>query len=104
MLVATYGGLHVREGGRDWPRILMSRPVGGFVWLRLLVAAIRNPVSPVGRDEVARQASPPGLSRNVQLKRLRNFVSKGLPDMPSVLRHRIVLTSQRINYRLNDCE
>jgi hypothetical protein len=104
MLVATFGGLHVREAGKDWAQDLMSRPVTGFVWLRLLVAAIRNPVSPVGRDEVARQASPPGLSRDVQLKRLRNVVAKGLPEMPTVLRDRIVVMPEWMKFRLEDCE
>jgi hypothetical protein len=104
MTVATFGGLRVRAGGQDWAQALMSRPVTGFVWLRLLVAAIRNPVSPVGRDEVARQASPPGLSRDVQLKRLRNVVAKGLRQMPAVLRDRIVVTSESMSFRLEDCE
>jgi hypothetical protein len=104
MTVATFGGLRVRAGGQDWAQALMSRPVTGFVWLRLLVAAIRNPASPVGRDEVARQASPPGLSRDVQLKRLRNVIAKGLREMPAVLRDRIVVMPESMSFRLEDCE
>lgn len=104
MTVATFGGLHVREGGQDWGQAVTSRPVTGFVWLRLLVAAIRNPVSPVGRDEVARQASPPGLSRDVQLKRLRNVIAKGLREMPAVLRDRIVVMPESMSFRLEGCE
>jgi hypothetical protein len=104
IVVATFGGLRLRAGDQDWAQALMSRPVTGFVWLRLLVAAIRNPVSQVGRDEVARQASPPGLTRDVQLKRLRNVVAKGLPKMPAVLRDRIVVMPESMSFRLEDCE
>jgi hypothetical protein len=103
MTVATFGGLHVREGGQDWAPALMSRRMTGFVWLRLLVAAIRNPVSPVGRDEVARQASP-GLSRDVQLKRLRNVIAKGLREMPVVLRDRILVMPESMSFSLEDCD
>ena len=103
MIVATFGGLHIREAGQDWAQALISRPVTGFVWLRLLVAAVRNPASPVGRDEVARQASP-GLSRDVQLKRLRNVIAKGLREMPPVLRDRILVMPESMSFRLEGCE
>jgi hypothetical protein len=102
MIVATFGGLHIREGGRDWAQALMSRPVTGFVCLRLLVAAIRDPASPVSRDEVARQASP-GLGRDVQLKRLRNVIAKGLREMPPVLRDRILVMPESMSFRLEGC-
>ena len=104
MMIATFGGLSVRAGGQDWAQALMSRSVTGFVWLRLLVAAIRNPVLQVGRDEIARQASPPGLSRDYQLKRLRNVVSRGLPKMPAVLRDRVVVMPDSMSFSLEDCE
>jgi hypothetical protein len=103
MVVSTFGGLHVREGGTDWAQALMSRPVTGFVWLRLLVAAINDPDTPVSREEVARQASP-GLSRDVQLKRLRNVVAKGLREMPLPLRERIVVNPEVMSFTLEDCE
>jgi hypothetical protein len=103
-IVTTFGGLHIREGGQDWAGALTSRPVTGFVWLRLLVATVRNPASNVGRDEVARQASPPGLSREVQLKRLRNVIAKGLPEMPAVLRDRIRVTPESMSFELEGCE
>jgi len=103
MVVSTFGGLHVREAGKDWAQALMSRPVSGFVWLRILVAAIRDPGAPPSREEVARQASP-GLSRDVQLKRLRNVVAKGLHDMPPVLRDRIFVQPEVMSFRLEGCE
>jgi predicted Zn-dependent protease len=81
----------------------MSRPVTGFVWLRLLIAAVRDPASAVNRDEVARQASP-GVSRAVQLKRLRNVIAKGLPEMPAVLRERIQVQPQSMSFSLEGCE
>ena len=103
MVVTTFGGLHVREGGNDWAQALMSRPVTGFVWLRLLVAAVRSPTTPVGREELARQATP-GLSRDVQLKRLRNVIAKGLREMPSVLRNRILVKPEVMSFDLDGCE
>jgi hypothetical protein len=103
MLVTTFGGLHIREGGVDWAQALMSRPVTGFVWLRLLVGAVRTPATPVGREEVARQASP-GLSRDVQLKRLRNVIAKGLREMPPALRDRILVKPEVMSFDLDGCE
>lgn len=102
MVVRTFGGLHVLQGGTDWGQALMSRPVTGFVWLRLLVSAISAPLTRVGRDEVARQASP-GLSRGVQLKRLRNVVGKGLREMPAALRERILVEPDVMSFRLDGC-
>jgi len=103
MVVRTFGGLHVHQGGKDWAQELMSRPVTGFVCLRLLVAAIRDPTARIGRDEVARQASP-GLGRNVQLKRLRNVVGKGLREMPAPLADRILVEPEVMSFRLEGCE
>lgn len=102
MVVSTFGGLHVLQGGTDWAQSLMSRPVTGFVWLRLLLSAVSAPLARVGRDEVARQASP-GLSRDVQLKRLRNVVGKGLREMPAALRDRILVEPEVMSFRLDGC-
>ncbi len=103
IVVTTFGGLHVRQGGTDWAQALTSRSVTGFVWLRLLVAAVRNPNSHVARDEIGRQASP-RLSRDVQLKRVRNVIAKGLREMPPVLRDRILVTSEAMSFKLDGCE
>jgi hypothetical protein len=103
MVVSTFGGLHIREGGTDWAQELMARPVTGFVWLRLLVAAINDPAAKPSREELARQATPPGLSREVQLKRLRNVVARGLPEMPAPLRGRILVEPEAMSFRLEDC-
>ena len=102
-VISTFGGLHVREGGKDWAQALMPRPVSGFVWLRLLVAAIRDPHAPVSREEVAREASP-GVSRDFQLKRLRNVIAKGLRDMPHALRDRITVQPEVMSFKLDGCE
>jgi hypothetical protein len=52
---------------------------------------------------VARQASP-GLGRNVQLKRLRNVVGKGLREMPAPLADRILVEPEVMSFRLEGCE
>jgi hypothetical protein len=103
VVVSTFGGLHVRQGGNDWAQALMSRPVSGFIWMRLLVAAIRDPGAPLIREELAREASP-RVSRNVQLKRLRNVINKGLRDMPPALRDRVAVQPEVLSFRLDGCE
>jgi len=103
MVVTTFGGLHIREGARDWAQELISRPVTGFVWLRLLVAAILDPNARPGRDEISRQATPPGLSRAIRLKRLRNVITRGLGEMPEALRERIAVEPEALSFRLDGC-
>ena len=98
--IRTFGALRVQDGEKDWAQALLSRPVTGFVWLRLLVAAIQDPSSRLTRDEIARQASP-GVSREVQLKRLRNFVGRGLKEMPTALRERILVEPEALGFRLD---
>jgi len=100
--IRTFGALHVQEGGKDWAPALLSRPVTAFVWLRLLVAAIQDPLSRLTRDEIARQASP-GVGRDVQLKRLRNFVGRGLKEMPTALSERILVEPDALGFRLDGC-
>jgi DNA-binding SARP family transcriptional activator len=102
-IISTFGGLHIREGGQDWAQALRSRSVTGFVWLRLLVAGVMKPGSQVARHDVAGQASP-RQSRDVQLKRLRNVISKGLPELPPVLRDRILVMPESMSFNLEDCE
>lgn len=103
MVVGTFGGLHVHQGGTDWAPALLSRPVTGFVWLRLLVASICDPMARPGRDEIARQTSP-GLGRNIQLKRLRNIIGKGLREMPAALSDRILVEPEVISFKLDCCQ
>jgi hypothetical protein len=103
MVVTTFGGLHILQGRRDWAQALMSRHVTGFVWLRLLLGAIRDPGSQVSREEIGRQASP-GVSRGVQLKRLRNVIGKGLRGMPAALSDSIQVSADAMSFRLEGCE
>lgn len=103
MVVRTFGGLHMHQGGKDLAQDLLSRQLTGFVCLRLLVAAIRDPTARISRDEVASQASP-RVGRNVQLKRLRNVVSKGLREMPSGLADRILVEPEVMSFKLEGCE
>jgi len=103
VIIRTFGGLQVHQAGKNWAQSVISRPVTGFVWLRLLVAAIRDPSAPPARDELASQVTP-GLSREVQLKRLRNMIAKGLPELPPVLRERIAVEPEVMGFRLEGCD
>jgi len=103
MVVSTFGGLQVREGGRDLAQELISRPVTGFVWLRLLVAAILDPNVRLSRDDLSRQSTPPGLTRANRLKRLRNVINPGLREMPEALRERIVVEPEALSFHLDGC-
>lgn len=103
VVIRTFGGLQIQHAGKNWAQSVLSRPVTGFVWLRLLVAAIRDPSAPPARDELARQVTP-GLSREVQLKRLRNTIAKGLPELPPALKDRIVVEPDAMAFRLDGCE
>lgn len=102
IVIRTFGGLRIEQGERDWAAALTSRSVTGFVWLRLLVAAIQAPSARLARDDIARQASP-GVSREVQLKRLRNVIAKGLREMPEPLRERIAVEPEAMSFRLDGC-
>jgi hypothetical protein len=103
VVVRTFGGLQVMQDGKDWAGALSARPVTAFVWLRLLVAAIREPLARPTREEVGRQATP-GLDRETQLKRLRNVIYQGLRELPPALRDRIVVEPQVMSFKLNGCE
>ena len=102
LVVRTFGGLHLMHGGRDWVQALEQRPVTGFVWQRLLIGAIRDPVVRPSRDELARQVSP-AYGRETQLKRMRNVVYHGLPELPAVLKDRILVESQAFSFKLDGC-
>jgi len=102
-VITTFGGLHVREDGQDYASELLARPVTGLVWLRLLVGAIRDPSDRPSRDEIAKQVYPRG-GRESQLKGMRNFVARGLPQMPAPLRERILVEPEVLGFKLDGCE
>lgn len=103
VLVRTFGGLQVHHDGKDWAGALSGRSVTAFVWLRLLVAAIRDPKARLPRDEIGRQASP-RLDRETQLKHLRNVIHQGLRELPPALRDRIVVEPQVMSFKLDGSE
>ncbi len=103
LVVRTFGGLHLLHDGKDWVQSLDRSPVTRFVWQRLLVGTIRDPAFRPSRDELARQASPPALDRNTQLKRVRNFVYQ-LRELPAALKDRIVVAPQALSFNLEGCE
>jgi len=100
--IRTFGGLRVVEGGKDWAAALNARPVMAFVWLRMVVAAVRQGAAGVMREEIGRQTSP-GLDRETQLRRLRNLLYQGLRELPDALRSRIVVEPQMLKFALTDC-
>jgi len=102
VVIRTFGGLHVHQDGRDWAAALRARSVTAFIWLRLLVAAIKDPNSGQPRDELGRQASP-GLDRETQLKQMRNLTHQGLPELPAALRERIVVEPQVMRFSFDGC-
>lgn len=103
VVIRTFGGLQVYKDGKDWADALIGRPITGFVWLRLLVAVIRDPSARLTREEIARQVTP-GLDREVQLRRLRNVIYQGMRDLPPALRDRIVVEPQVLRFNLEGSE
>jgi hypothetical protein len=103
VLIRTFGGLQLQQDGQEWASALKTRPVTAFIWLRLLVAAIRDPNARLSRDELGRQASPRH-DRETQLKQMRNVIYHGLPDLPPPLRDRILVEPKVMSFRLDGCE
>ena len=103
VVIRTFGGLQVRQDGKDWAGALSGRPIAGFVWRRLLVAAIRDPHARPTREEIGRQASPRH-DREFQLKQMRNFIHQGLPDLPAALKDRLVVEPQVLGFKLEGAE
>jgi len=101
VVIRTFGGLQLQQDGQEWASALKGRSVTAFVWLRLLLEAIRDPNSRPSRDELGRQASP-GYDRENQLKQMRNVVYK-LRELPAALRDRIRVEPQLMSFKLDGC-
>lgn len=102
LVVKTFGGLHVLEGERDWVKDLLQRQVTGFVWVRLLAGAVRDPAVRPLRDQLAREVSPTQ-DRKTQLKRIRNAATQ-LRDLPGPLNATVQVDEQAFTFRLQSCE
>jgi hypothetical protein len=103
VLIRTFGGLQLRQDGQEWASVLRARSVTAFIWLRLLIAAIRDPNARLSRDELGRQARP-GTDRETQLKLMRNVTSQGIPELPPALRDRILIEPKVMTFKLDGCE
>jgi hypothetical protein len=103
VLIRTFGGLQLQQDGQEWASVLRARSVTAFIWLRLLIAAIRDPNARLSRDELGRQARP-GTDRETQLKLMRNVTSQGIPELPPALRDRILIESKVMTFKLDGCE
>jgi len=102
VVIRTFGGLQLHQDGKEWAPALRGRTVTAFIWLRLLLAAVRDPNARPSRDELGRQASP-GYDRENQLKQMRNVVYK-LRELPAALRDRIRVEPQVMSFRLDGCD
>ena len=102
VVIRTFGGLQLHQDGKEWASALRGRTVTAFIWLRLLLAAVRDPNARPSRDELGRQASP-GYDRENQLKQMRNVVYK-LRELPAALRDRIRVEPQVMSFRLDGCD
>jgi len=102
VVIRTFGGLRLEQDGQDWAADLKARPVTAFIWLRLLLAAVRDPNARPSRDELGREAKP-GVDRETQLKQMRNIVYK-LRELPPALRDRIRVEPQVMSFRLDGCD
>jgi hypothetical protein len=103
VVIRTFGGLQLHQDGQEWASALKGRSVTAFIWLRLLVAAIRDPHARPSRDELGRQAAP-GRDRETQLKLMRNVIYQGLPELPPALRDRIRVEPQVMSLKLDGCD
>jgi hypothetical protein len=103
VVIRTYGGLQLHQDGQDWVAALRARPVTAFIWLRLLLAAVRDPNARPSRDDIGREAKP-GLDRETQLKLMRNVIYQGLRELPPALSDRIVVEPQVMSFKLESCE
>ncbi len=103
VLIRTFGGLQLQQDGQEWASALKARSITAFIWLRLLIAAIRDPHARLSRDELGRQARP-GTDRETQLKLMRNVTSRGIPELPPALRDRILIEPKVLAFSLDGCE
>jgi hypothetical protein len=102
VLIRTFGGLQVHQDSEDWAPALKARPVTAFIWLRLLVASIREPMARLSLDQLGREASP-HLDRETQRSRMRDIVSQGR-ELPSQLGDRIFVEPQAMSFKLEGCD
>jgi len=103
VVIRTFGGLQLHQDGQEWASALKGRSVTAFIWLRLLLAAIRDPNARPSRDALGRQAAP-GRDRETQLKLMRNVIYQGLPELPPTLRDRIRVEPQVMSFKLDGCD
>jgi len=103
VVIRTFGGLQLHQDDKEWASALKGRSVTAFIWLRLLLAAIRDPNARPSRDELGRQAAP-GRDRETQLKLMRNVIYQGLPELPPALRDRILVEPQVMSFKLDGCD
>ena len=103
VVIRTFGGLQLHQDGQEWASALKGRSVTAFIWLRLLLATIRDPNARPSRDELGRQAAP-GRDRETQLKLMRNVIYQGLPELPPALRDRIRVEPQVMRFKLDGCD
>ena len=99
--IHTFGGLQVHLEGKDLAGDLKARPEIAFVWLRLLLEALRHPGARLSWDDLARQTSP-GLDREGALARMTDVFGQGFRDLPHAVRDCILVETHDLSFRLDD--
>jgi hypothetical protein len=100
--IRTIGAFRIWWQGEDLAEEILRRPTTGFVWLRLLVAAIDHPAGPLARTDVQEEVAP-RVGTKSQQGRLRQVVLE-FKALPAVLRDRMVVSRLVMSFDLEGCE
>src|SRR5205823_902999 len=99
--IRTLGGLQLWVEGQDLAGVVLDSPVSGFVWLRLLIEALRDPAARPVRDDLCDEVFP-GLDRPTQLARLRGRMHD-IRQFPAVLAGRVKVEGALLSFDLDGC-
>jgi DNA-binding SARP family transcriptional activator len=99
--IRTLGGLQLWAEGKDRADVLLASQVAGFVWLRLLVAAVLERDSRMTRDEMCEETFP-GVPRASQLNRLRGRLFD-IRKFPAPIAAALRTEGQSLSFALDSC-
>jgi hypothetical protein len=99
--IRTIGAFQLWWRGENLAPAIVGRPSTGFLWLRLLVAAIDNPAAQLPRDD-AREELSPRVDPKSQQGRLRQLIQE-FKALPPVLRDRMIVSRLVLRFDLEGC-